>query len=118
MLPHRLESSSLLPALLATLATAMWAGSAHAQSFDDALTSITPYALFQSSTLTGSGNVITAIRVPVVTSTGQVIYEDVTVQFHVDSAGNLTLISGFPTVVNSKTLLGDTPYSSMTHRTS
>jgi hypothetical protein len=104
-LSRSLGRISLLFAFVVTLATAMWSGSAHAQSFDEALTSITPYALFQSSTLTGSGNVITAIRVPVVTSAGKVVYKDVTVQFDVDSAGDLTLTGGFPEVVASKTPL-------------
>jgi hypothetical protein len=50
-----------------------------------------PYALFEYSTLTGAGNTITATRVPVVISPSQTIYWDLTLQFNVDSMGNLTL---------------------------
>jgi hypothetical protein len=59
----------------------------------------TPSALFQFSTLTGSGDTITATEVPVLTSSGTTVYKNVTTQFNVDSAGNLTLAAGFPQVV-------------------
>lgn len=64
-----------------------------------------PYSLFQYSTLTGSGNTITATRVPVVIAAGKTIYKDITLQFDVDSDGNLTLSSGYPQVVDAPTLL-------------
>jgi hypothetical protein len=51
----------------------------------------TPYALLQYSTLTGTGNTITAVLVPVVTSTGATIYENVTLQFDVSAAGVLSV---------------------------
>jgi hypothetical protein len=59
-----------------------------------------PYAVFQNSTLTGSGNTINATFLPVVLSTGT-IYENVTIQFDVDALGNLTIAPGFPQVVAS-----------------
>ena len=49
---------------------------------------------------TGSGNTITAVRVPIVTSTGT-IYKNITLLFNVDSSGNLTLASGYPKFVVS-----------------
>jgi hypothetical protein len=52
----------------------------------------------QYSTLTGSGNNITAVRVPIVTSTGT-IYKNMTLLFNVDSSGNLTIASGYPKFV-------------------
>jgi hypothetical protein len=63
-----------------------------------------PYVLFQNSTLTGSGNTINATFLPVVLSTGT-IYENVTIQFDVDSQGNLTIAPGFPQVVKSPIFL-------------
>jgi hypothetical protein len=87
--------------------TAAWASVAHAQT-DDASTqalTTTPYSLFQYSTLTGLGNTIFAGRVPVANSTGTTKYYDVTIQFNVDSAGNLTLASGYPKVASSPTLI-------------
>ncbi|MBS1873905.1 MAG: hypothetical protein JSU00_11885 [Acidobacteria bacterium] len=63
-------------------------------------------AFFERSTLTGSGNTITAANVPVTIPTaGITIYLNVTMQFNVDSNGNLTLSSGYPQVVAAPTLL-------------
>lgn len=62
-----------------------------------------PYALFQFSTLTGFGDTVTATLVPVVTSTGVIVYKNVTLQFNVDASGNLTLAAGFPQVGPSPT---------------
>ncbi|MBV8847310.1 MAG: hypothetical protein JO307_31255 [Bryobacterales bacterium] len=58
-----------------------------------------PYALFEYSALTGSGNTITATEVPVVLGPGHTIYVNLTMQFNVDSAGNLTLTPGYPKVI-------------------
>jgi hypothetical protein len=55
-----------------------------------------PYALFEYSALTGSGNTISATEVPVVTASGQTIYVNLDLQFNVDSAGNLTITPGYP----------------------
>jgi len=67
-----------------------------------------PYSLFEFSTLTGSGNTVTATLIPIVTSTGAVVYKDVTLQFVADAAGNLTLASGFPKVALSATFITST----------
>src|SRR5215472_12824105 len=64
-----------------------------------ALPATPPYALFQYASITGSGNTITASWVPVVTTSGNTIYKNVTLQFNVDASGNLTLASGFPQVI-------------------
>jgi hypothetical protein len=58
-----------------------------------------PYALLQYSTLTGSGNTITATQLPVVTATGITVYVNVTLQFNVDANGNLTVSNGYPQVI-------------------
>jgi len=59
-----------------------------------------PYAEFQYSTLTASGNTITATRVPVVTSTGT-SYVNVVVEFDVAANGALTIAPGYPQIVSS-----------------
>jgi hypothetical protein len=64
-----------------------------------------PYALFERSTLTASGNTINAIQVPVVLSSGITVYLNLSLQFLVDSTGNLTLASGYPQVTPSPILL-------------
>jgi hypothetical protein len=56
-------------------------------------TTTAPYALFQFATLTGTGNTITGVIVPVVTSTGALVYQNVTLQFNVSAAGTLSLAS-------------------------
>ena len=61
----------------------------------------TPAPAFQNATLTGSGNTITATRIPVVLSSTVTIYVDMTLQFNSDSNGNLTLASGFPQFAQS-----------------
>src|SRR5438270_13092012 len=64
-----------------------------------------PFALFQYSTLTGSGNKITATQIPVVTASGITVYVNAILQFDVDSSGNLTLSSGYPQIFAAPTLL-------------
>jgi len=64
----------------------------------------TPQAFFERSTLTGSGNTVSATNVPVVIS-GITVYVNVTMQFNVDHNGNLTLSSGYPQVVAAPNLL-------------
>jgi hypothetical protein len=44
-------------------------------------------------------------RVPVVNSSGQTIYQDITLQFDSDSDGNLTLTAGYPIITPSPNLL-------------
>ena len=65
----------------------------------------TPYSLFQYSTMTGSGSTITASRVPVVTAAGNTIYKNVTIQFDVDSDGNLTLSPEYPKLSDAPPLV-------------
>jgi hypothetical protein len=79
------------------------ASAARAQS---TTTTITPYSLFQESTLTASTNTVNVTRVPVVDASNKVHYWDVALLFDTDSAGNLTLASGYPTFTASAT-----PYS-------
>ena len=64
-----------------------------------------PYALFQYASLTGTGNTITATQIPVVTTTGVTVYENLTLQFNVDANGNLTIATGYPQAIPSPTLL-------------
>jgi hypothetical protein len=51
---------------------------------------------FQYAAITGAANMITLTRVPVLTSSGQTVYQDITLQFDNDGSGNLTLTSGYP----------------------
>jgi hypothetical protein len=64
-----------------------------------------PGPLFQYSALTGTGNTIIATRVPINTSSGSVVYQDITLQFDNDGNGNLTITAGFPTMNASPNLL-------------
>jgi len=64
-----------------------------------------PYALFEQSTLTASGNTINAIQVPVVLGSGIIVYLNLSMQFAVDSTGNLTVASGYPQVSVAPILL-------------
>jgi hypothetical protein len=64
-----------------------------------------PYALFQYSSLTGSGNTITATEVPVVTASGVTVYVNLALQFNVDANGNLTISTGYPQVTPAPTIL-------------
>jgi hypothetical protein len=82
------------------LCAACWIGIAFAQSG-----SPTPGPQFQYAALTGSGNTITLSRVPVITSSGQTVYQDITLQFDNDGNGNVTLTNGFPTFNLSPNLL-------------
>ena len=61
--------------------------------------------MFQYASLTGSGNTITISRVPVTNSSGQVTYQDITLQFDNDGNGNLTLTAGYPNMAPSPNLL-------------
>src|SRR5580692_8553620 len=64
-----------------------------------------PYALFQYSTLTGTGNTITATQVPLVIATGVTVYVNLTLQFAVDSSGNVTIVSGYPQEIPAPTVV-------------
>jgi hypothetical protein len=65
----------------------------------------TANSLFQYSSLTGSGNTVTASWVPVVTASGTTIYKNVTLSFNVDASGNLTLAPGYPQVIPAPVVL-------------
>ncbi len=76
-----------------TYTTAMKAQEPDLERLTQNAAATAPYSLFQFSSLIGSGNSITATLVPVVTSTGAIVYKNVTLQFNVDASGNLTLAS-------------------------
>lgn len=61
--------------------------------------------MFQYSSLTGSGNIIKVTRVPVADSSGNITYQDITIQFDNDGNGNLSLSAGFPTMASSPGLV-------------
>lgn len=79
--------------------TAVWTFIASAQ------TPKPPYALFDQATLTGSGNTITATQIPVVTSSGAIVYLSATLQFNVDANGNLTIATGYPQISAAPTII-------------
>src|SRR5258708_766856 len=62
----------------------------------------TPEALFQDSTLTATTNTINGTFLPVVTSTGKIIYDDIVIQFDVAADGSLTVSTGYPKVTPSE----------------
>src|ERR1700743_2689755 len=66
-----------------------------------------PYALLQYSTLTGSGNTITATQVPLVIANGVTVYVNLTLQFAVDSNGNVTLVPGYPQEIPAPTIISN-----------
>ena len=45
------------------------------------------------------------MRVPVVVAPGTTVYKDITLQFDVDSGGNVTLSGGYPMIVDSQAFL-------------
>jgi hypothetical protein len=53
----------------------------------------TPTIYTEDATITGAGDVVTATRIPVQTSTGSILYYDVTTTFGVTSAGALSVLS-------------------------
>ena len=65
----------------------------------------TPGPKFQYAAITGSANTITISRLPIVTASGQTVYQDITLQFDSDGDGNLTLSAGSPAVTPSPNLL-------------
>lgn len=106
--PSSWRRAAWLTAFVAVFATT-WVATDRAQTQEDdsspeaSLPAATaPYSLFQYSTLTGSGNTITAVEIPVVTSSG-VIYEDVTLtlQFAVSESNKVTVTAVNPTLVPS-----------------
>jgi hypothetical protein len=65
----------------------------------------TPGPQLQYASVTGSGNILNLTRVPVTTSSGAVVYQDIVLQFDNDGNGNLTVTAGFPTIAPSPNLL-------------
>jgi hypothetical protein len=63
----------------------------------------TPRASFGAALVTGADNRISVSRVPVLDSVGKVYYKDLTINFQVDSTGNLTL--GTATIYASPSLV-------------
>ncbi len=74
-------------------------------SIGSAFAQTPPYALLQYSTLTGTGNTITATQVPLVIATGVTVYVNLTIQFAVDSNGNVTIVSGYPQEIPAPILI-------------
>lgn len=91
----------LLPLILACICAAVSISFAQAQIEETASTAPPPSASFEFSTITGSGDTITANWVPVVDSSGTTTYMNITLLFHVDSSGNLTVAPGYPKVIPS-----------------
>ena len=92
---YKCLSSGRRVAFLATtlmILTVTWAIASQAQA--------PPYSLFQNSTLTGSGNTVTATQLPVITTSGTK-YFNVTLLFDVAADGTLTLAPGYPQIVPS-----------------
>ena len=65
----------------------------------------TPTLYLEDATLTASGNTVTVTRVPVQTSTGAIIYQDITTAYSVSNTGALSVEAGYPEIVPSSTLL-------------
>lgn len=64
----------------------------------------TPGAFFNQAGVIGLNDMITTSHVPVQTSTGAIIFKDVTIQINVDAAGNLTYATTAPIAKLSPTL--------------
>jgi hypothetical protein len=75
------------------------AGLVVAVIFGSAALAATPTPYLQDSTIVGSSGTLTATDVPVETSTGSLIYKDVTIELSAATNGNLTIASGDPKVV-------------------
>lgn len=67
--------------------------------FGSAAMAATPTPYLQDLTIVGSGGTLTATDVPVETSTGSLVYKDVTIELSAATNGNLTIASGYPKVV-------------------
>lgn len=85
-------------AVFAVAAALTWVADTYAQSKG------TPYALFQYATIVGSGNTLTASRIPVVIAAGNTIFKNITIQFDVDPDGNLTLSPDNPQISDAPPL--------------
>jgi len=91
-------------AVFAIVLSTAWVVFAHAQTLGTASSqppTATPEALFQDSTLTATTSTINGTFLPVVTSTGKIIYDDIVIQFDVADDGTLTVSAGYPKVTPS-----------------
>lgn len=61
----------------------------------------TPTPYLQDSTIVGTGGTLIITDVPVQTSTGSLVYKDVTIQLNAATNGNLTIAPGYPVVQNA-----------------
>jgi hypothetical protein len=95
VLPRRAACAAAFAVVVVALT---WVAGAYAQSKG------TPYALFQYATLVGSGNTLTASRIPVVVATGNTIFKNITIQFEVDPDGNLTVSPDNPQISDAPPL--------------
>lgn len=65
----------------------------------------TPTLFLESAAISGAENTIRVIRVPVRTSTGKILYKDMTLPFLVDGLGNVTLDQVGLSVASSPNLI-------------
>ena len=84
------RSSLLTKSALAGLVLALGAG------FGSPADAATPTPYLQDSTIVGSGGTLTITDMPVQTSTGSLVYKDVTIQLNAATNGNVTIAPGFP----------------------
>lgn len=56
----------------------------------------TPTPYLQDSTIVGSGATLTITNVPVETSTGSLVYKDLTILFDASTTGHLSIAAGYP----------------------
>jgi len=79
----------------------------HSEPVDEYLpevTTATPSMQLQYASIVGTGNTVTISRVPVTTSTGTIVFEDITTQFAVGANGQITIAAGSPKYLVSPTL--------------
>jgi hypothetical protein len=88
--PNPRRRTALLAAFTLILTAGALAPKAGAQKSES---TTTPYAEFQNSTLTGTTNTINVGNVPLVSSTGAITYDNVTITFKVSSTGVLSVSS-------------------------
>ena len=90
------ERSALsMSSALAGLALALGVG------LGPAADAATPTPYLQDLTIVGSGGTLTITDVPVQTSTGSLVYKDLTIELSADVKGNLTIAKGFPKELNA-----------------
>lgn len=68
----------------------------------------TPASYLQYSSIVGTGQTLSALRVPVTTSAGKTIYQDVTIGLAVGADGTITYATAEPTVTASPMVLSTT----------